>query len=177
MMPVTRITQDATLDSLASGDYADIYQELRQTHSLDKLVAALGSTYSKAQWHKYEREGATLTRTMRNELRAYVGLPLLPMTVAEATAQASPDAAVWQVGDGVPEHVIMVGASPVTLHVNGTVQAVAPDGDVTLITSPPRNRTAYVRPCVPLAYAERLQALESVSWLEVIEAGLREFEV
>ena len=55
-------------------------------------------------WHQYEHGERALNRTMRNELRAaHEPALLLPPTVVEATAQASPDAAVWMVGDGVPE--------------------------------------------------------------------------
>ena len=60
---------------------------------------------------------------MRNELRAAMNLPLLPPTVAEATA-ASPDAAVDGWRRRARNIVIMVSTTPVTLHVNGAVQTV-----------------------------------------------------
>ncbi len=175
MTPIL-LTKDATLDDLSAGDYRDMYDELRGKMSLDKLVDLLHSQYSKAQWHKYEHGGMTLTRTMRNELRAALRLPLLPPTVAEVTAQASPDAAVWSVGEGVPEHVILVSGAPVTLHVNGSVQASAYNAALPRLHGPTRHRTRYVRPCIPDRYAERLQALGCVSWLDVIETGLQELE-
>ena len=100
--PVTLITRDATLDDLSAADYKDVYDELRGRDpvtgayavSLDKFVTMVTSAYSKAQWSKYHNGEATLTRTMRNELRRAVGLAPLPPTVADATAAASPDAAV-----------------------------------------------------------------------------------
>ena len=138
-IPVTLVTRDASLDDLSAQDYRDIYDELRGRDSvtgayaisLDKFVTLVTSTYSKAQWSKYHNGEATLTRTMRNELRAAVGLAPLPPTVAEATAAASPDAAVWQVGSGPAEHVIMVTtANPITLHVNGAVSVASSDAQM-----------------------------------------------
>lgn len=176
-MKATMITRDATLDDLSAQDYADIFAEIRERMSLDKFCALVSSAYSKAQWSKYEHGGIAPTRTMRNELRRAVGRPELPPTVAEATAQASPDAAVWRVGDGVPEHVIMVTNAPVTLRVNGAVEVVPGMPEVTEVTVPPRPRTRYVRPCIPERYAKRLAGLPSGStWLDVIEAGFRTLE-
>ena len=173
---VTLVTRDATLDEYSAGDYRDIYDELRQDKSLGAVVALLNSEFSRAMWHQYEHGERALNRTMRNELRRAMKLPLLPPTVAEATAQASPDAAVWQVGEGVPEHVIMVSNAPVTLHVNGTVQTVAQTSNVTGVTQGKFQRKRYVRPCVPFEYAERLAGLKTVSWLDVIERGLQAYE-
>ena len=45
-MTVTKVTADATLDDLSAADYMDIYLELRQTTSLDKFIAIIGSTYT-----------------------------------------------------------------------------------------------------------------------------------
>lgn len=173
---VTLVTRDATLDDLSVGDYRDIYDELRQDKSLGAVVALLNSEFSRAMWHQYEHGERALNRTMRNELRAAMNLPLLPPTVAEATAQASPDAAVWMVGDGVPEHVIMVSTTPVTLHVNGAVQTVEKTANVTGVTRGQIQRKRYLRPCVPIEYAGRLQRLVGVSWQDVIEAGLAAME-
>ncbi len=182
-MTVTIVTKDATLDDLSAQDYRDIYVELRRLDMEPKerlsyadLIDLIHSQYSKAQWAKYDSGETSLNRTMRSELRVAMGKPPLPPTVAEATAQASPDAAVWSVGVGVPEHVIMVSDTPVTLYVNGSVSTVAPDSHVTEVTRPPRNRMRYVRPCVPFSHAERLERLEMVSWLDVIEAGLQQYE-
>ena len=189
--PVTLITRDATLDDLSAADYKDVYDELRGRDpvtgayavSLDKFVTMVTSAYSKAQWSKYHNGETTLTRTMRNELRAAVGLPALPPTVAEATAAASPDAAVWQVGDGPAEHVIMVTAvEPLTLRVNGAVSVVSEPATmptlplVTPVTST-RKRVQYTaRPFVSNAQLERQKRLYSqgidANWREIINRGL-----
>jgi hypothetical protein len=187
---VALVTKDATLDDLSTQDYRDIYDELREKHdvtgvyavSLDKFVTLVSSQYSKAQWSKYHNGETTLTRTMRNELRRCVGLKVLPPTVAEATAAASPDAAVWQIGDGPAEHVIMVtGVEPMTLHVNGAVsvadqKAHMPQDDaVTAITRTVAPRKHYTRPVATDEQDARRNAL-GVKWAEIIEAGLKALE-
>jgi len=188
--PVTLVTRDATLDELSATDYRDIYDELRGRDpvtgayavSLDKFVTMVTSAYSKAQWSKYHNGEATLTRTMRNELRAAVGLAALPPTVAEATAAASPDAAVWQVGSGPAEHVIMVTTvEPITLHVNGAVSVASADAQgqqnahVTGVTRTPAQRRHYARPTATEAQNNRRLAL-CVQWREIIDAGLAALE-
>ncbi len=190
MNNVSLITRDATLDNLSTQDYRDIYDELRGRDpvtgayavSLDRFVALVRSAYSKAQWSKYHNGETTLTRTMRNELRAAVGLVPLPPTVAEATAAASPDAAVWQIGSGPAEHVIMVTTpEPITLHVNGAVSVVAPapqshrNDDVTAVTRPKQQQRYYARPAATEAQNNRRLAL-GVRWAEIIEAGLSALE-
>lgn len=175
---VTLVTRDATLDDLSTGDYRDIFNELREKMSLDKLVDLLHSQYSKAQWSKFEHSPEMmLTRNMRNELRSGVGLPPLPLTVEQATRQASPDAAVWKVGEGVPEHVIMVGSEPVTLHVNSGVTVVEPQAHVTMVTVGSTMRKRYIRPCVSQEQNRRFLALPvRSSWGEIIEVGLAVLE-
>lgn len=127
MTPVTRLTVDATLDEFSAGDYRDMVQELRQTYSLRQLDELVGNICSPALWAKVEHGEAVANRAQRNALRKLFNKPPLPPTVAECTAQASPDAAVWTVGEGVPDTVVMVaGTEPVTLRVNGTVQVVTP---------------------------------------------------
>ena len=187
---VTLVTRDATLDDLSAADYKDIYAELRgydaesgiYAVSLDKFVTLVTSQYSKAQWSKYHNGEATLTRTMRNELRRCVGLKPLPPTVAEATASASPDAAVWQVGEGAAEHVIMVTTHhPITLHVNGAVTAVddtaqrPASDDVTGVTRVVAPRRYYARPTASATQNERRVRL-GAKWTQVIEAGLDALE-
>jgi hypothetical protein len=180
--PVTMVTRDATLDDLSLTDYQDMVQDLRTTLSLDKLILVLGSQYSKPLWAKVEKGEAPPNRNQRNELRRYYGMPLLPPTVAEATATASPDAAVWQVGEGVPETVIMVtGTEPMTLHVNGAVSVADPAAQM------PRNsgyngqgatkryETYRTRPTATKAQDERRSAL-GVKWAEIIERGLSALE-
>ena len=190
MNSISLITRDATLDDLSAADYRDIYDELRGRDpvtgsyavSLDKFVTLVTSQYSKAQWSKYHNGEATLTRTMRSELRRAVGLKPLPPTVAEATATASPDAAVWQVGDGPADHVIMVTThEPITLHVNGAVSVAshAPDvrqnAHVTAVTRTERTRLQYARPAATQAQDARRVAL-GVKWQTIIETGLKALE-
>jgi len=193
--PVTMVTRDATLDDLSLTDYRDIYDELRGRDpitgayavSLDKFVTLVTSAYSKAQWSKYHNGEATLTRTMRNELRRTVGLVPLPPTVAEATAAASPDAAVWQVGQGPAEHVIMVTTpEPITLHVNGAVSVVGADATmptlspVTPVTQARQRARKAPRPFVSKRQEARLKVLAQAgfcfSWSEVINSGLAALE-
>lgn len=176
MNAVTLVTRDATLDDLSAQDYRDIYDELRQDKSLGAVVEMLQSEFSRAMWHQYEKGERSLNRTMRNELRRAMGRPLLPPTVAEATAQASPDAAVWSVGEGVPEHVIMVSNAPVTLHVNGSVSTVLQTSNVTGVTRHLQPRKRYFRPCMPEEHEERLKRLKTVSAADVFERGLQAYE-
>ena len=179
-MTVTLLTKDATLDDLSAGDYREIYEELKQGKSLGAVVDLLQSEYSRAMWHQYEKGERALNRTMRNELRMALKKPPLPLTIAEATAQASPDAAVWRVGDGVPEHVIMVSDTPVTLHVNGAVTTVAQMSNVTGVTGSKIQRKRYTRPCLPETQVDRFLSLCSglgaLAWNEVIDAGLQHYE-
>jgi len=181
-VPVTLVTRDATLDDLALTDYRDMVQELRGSLSLEKLIAEIGSQYSKPLWAKVEKGEVAPNRNQRNELRRYYKMPLLPPTVAEATAAASPDAAVWQVGAGPAEHVIMVTTvRPITLHVNGAVSVVseAPESrqnaHVTEVTRPPAARRHYARPTATETQQRRREAL-GANWRAVIDAGLAALE-
>jgi hypothetical protein len=126
-MGITLVTKDATLDNLSASDYRDIFTELRQNLSLDKLIGVMGSTYSKAAWNRYERGDYELTRSMRNELRRAVNLPSLPATVADTvTSHTSPNAAVWMVGEGTAQQVILISNhDDLTLHINGDVAVIA----------------------------------------------------
>ena len=180
-MAVTLVTKDATKHPLTDQDYRDIFDELHDKGiSLDAFIEMSGSIYSKAQWSKYARGLIPLNRAMKGDLLRAVNEKPLPLTVGEAVATADPDAAVWQVGEGAAAHVIMVGVTPVTLHVNSGVQIVAldPTSNTTLgaNTAPSRTRMRYVRPCVPIEYSERLAGLVGVSWLDVVDAGLNAIE-
>lgn len=179
---VTLVTKDATLDNLSLSDYVDMVQDLRTTLSLEKLIQVLGSQYSKPLWAKVEKGEAPPNRNQRNELRRYYGMPPLPPTVAEATAAASPDAAVWQIGQGPAEHVIMVTTpDPITLHVNGAVSVVDADAKqdgrahVTGVTRKETPRRYYARPAATEAQNNRRLAL-GAQWREIIDAGLTALE-
>jgi len=188
--PVTLVTRDATLDDLSTQDYRDIYDELREKDdrngsyavSLDKFVTLVSSQYSKAQWSKYHNGETTLTRAMRNELRRCVGLKPLPPTVAEATATASPDAAVWSIGDGPAEHVILVTTQePITLRVNGAVSVASTEpqsqqnAPVTAVTRTKQPEPYRTRPTATEAQNRRRVAL-GVKWATIIERGLTALE-
>lgn len=182
MLQPVLITRDATLDDLSLSDYVDMVQELRGTLSLEKLIAVLGSQYSKPLWDRVAKGEAAPNRNQRNELRRYYGMPLLPPTVAEATAAASPDAAVWQVGDGPADSVIMVtGTEPLTLHVNGAVSVASgdagmpQDAHVTEVTRKGAQRRHYARPTATEAQNNRRLAL-GAQWREIIDAGLAALE-
>ncbi len=174
MTNVTRMTVDATLDDLSLSDYADMVAELRQAMSFDKMIAALGSVYSKALWAKVA-DGGTPNREQRNELRRYFGKPALPPTVESCTATASPDAAVWMVGSGVPDTVVMVAsAEPMTLRVNGSVTVcdnvdAMPSRNAVERTEP---RRKYIRPCATETQdADRIDI--GATWNDVIDAGIQ----
>ena len=198
--PVTLVTKDATLDNLSVNDYRDIFTELRQNLSLDKLIGVMGSSYSKATWSKYERGELELNRTMRSELRKAVNLPALPETVADAVShRTSPDAEVWTVGDGAfsAGKVLLINGEhqDLVLHVNGTVQAMANSGNFlvdafdSIITNPPMahqppcnrgytgatGRKPLIRPVASIEQNERRIAV-SASWRDVIAAGLDALE-
>jgi hypothetical protein len=179
---VTKITQDATLDNLSLTDYQDMVQDLRTTLSLEKLILVLNSQYSKPLWAKVEKGESAPNRNQRNELRRYYGMPPLPPTVAEATAAASPDAAVWQVGEGVPINVIMVTTQePMTLHVNGAVSVVGTEpqsqqnANVTAVTRTKPPEPYRTRPTATEAQNRRRAAL-GVKWAQIIERGLAALE-
>lgn len=200
-IPVTRVTVDASLDSLSLQDYWDIYDELRpwvpfpdgpdkdgnlgkREPSIDKFRALIKTGYSKPLWEKFrewmespdERQGACpLNRAMRSELRVAMGMEPLPLTVADAVAQASPDAAVYTVGLGVPDCLVMVGdvGEGVSLHINGDVKVIDSHA------LPPRSsqertrrRKRVIRPCATETQDLRREAVEA-SWHEIIEAGLQ----
>ena len=179
---VTLVTKDATLDDLSRDDYRDMVVELRGMMSIDKMIAALDSKWSKPLWAKVEHGEIAANRSQRNELRRYFGKPPLPPTVAESTATASPDAAVWQVGEGPAEHVIMVTTpGPMILHVNGAV-TVGSD-NATMPCNPGdnalgrvrRQRRYIARPSVSEAQYSRYLAL-GAKWADVIDAGLAAME-
>jgi hypothetical protein len=175
---VTIVTaRAASRDALTDADYRDIYDEIRQKASLRQFVDAIHSAVSFAWWSKYESGSAALNRERRNELRAAVGLPPLPPTVAEAVAAADPDATVYQVGAAPSDRLILIGADahePLALHINDNLTVLehperrasngAPESHVTGVTSP---RTRPPRKTIELSpeRRDRLAALKN-------EAGL-----
>ena len=157
MTTTTQLTANAAIDTLTDADYRDIYNELRRQDpedpdryaiSLDTFGQAIHSTLTKASWSKYHRGLLDLNRTMRNELRAAVGLPALPPTIAEATAHLHPNATITQIGDNPhPHRALLIAANePLTLHINGSV-TVQPE------TDPPPTSTK--RPVTPVTRSPR----------------------
>lgn len=119
----TRTLRPVGADDMTPADYRDIYTELRANRPLRALVHAAGAAEGRiAYWSRYERNPeAVPDLDGKNELRRLVGLPQLdPPAGAVVTAHADPAAAVWQVGDGPADRVILLAhPGPVTLHVNG----------------------------------------------------------
>lgn len=148
---VTVVTRNADADDLTDSDYHDIYVELRGQHTLREFAALSQTRYSIAWWSKIEH-GADLTREARNDLRRAIGLPMLPLTVAQATASATPGAVVYQVGSDPATRIILVGhPAPVTMRLNGKLDVsedlgqLALQSHVTEVTRP-RNRRAISVP-------------------------------
>lgn len=177
-MQIKTITHNATQDNLTDHDYHDIYNELRGHNeaersyaiSLDKFIIQISSNFSKALWSKYHNDQIELNRAMRNELRAAVGLPLLPPTVEESISGVDPDATVIQVGEDQPDRVLLVGKrGDLNIHlINGSVSTSA----VTEVTSSPRLRRHLIRPVVTPEQKEKVLLL-GASWKEVIDAGIQ----
>jgi hypothetical protein len=190
------LTRDASFDSLSDGDYRDIFEEVRRMDSgekalsLDKFCALVGMDLStKAEWSRwYNRErgyadGKALPRPYRNALRLAMGMPELPPTVADAVAQhTSPDAAVYLVGEGVADRVVLVGAdrASVTLYVNGddTSEVQVPLAPQRGVPSGTRAYRPMYRPVLPPELkAEVEESGESVEELVryALEMKRREF--
>lgn len=151
MTTVTLVTNAARRsDTLSDQDYRDIYTELRERRSLADFLALTKSTVSRAWWSQYEASAKHLDWQRKNELRHAVGLPELAPAPAAAITAVAPDAAVWRVGEGLADMVIMVTPdlpSGTLLSVNGEVHiagpvvtTVAPAGNVTGVTPPRRAR-------------------------------------
>lgn len=171
-LPVTTVTTRArSADTLSDQDYRDIYTELRSKCPLRQFADLIHSAVSFAWWSKYERGEASLSRERRNELRAAVGLPALPPTVADASARADPDATVYQVGQQAADRLILVGADvrePLTLRINGSVSTLpdpvadlVPKAPVTPVTAhrtrPPRSSIVLYRSTWESLNAARLR--------------------
>lgn len=182
-MKVELLTKDATLDDLSISDYRELFEEIRYDSvqdkylSFDKFIDHIHSGYSKALWAQFSKGEIAPNRGMRNELRKARGLPLLPPTVAEVTAQASPDAEVVMIGDGVPDRIVMIEyKSPVTIQVNDSSVEIIESQPRKVVTAVTTKRKPVIRPVVSFEANARREAL-GVKWSDVIEAGLRELEI
>lgn len=182
------LTVDAGRDSLSETDYREIYDELRKYQveedryllTLDAFVAMVRSAYSKAAWSKYHRGELELNRRMRNELRAAVGLPALPLTVAEAMTGVDPNAEVVQVGTETPAQrvILLATAQPLTLSVNGSVLLVEDDGtaagkgEAAPVTAVTRKRSTV---SLSQSAFERINAKrqeKSLSWEQLLDMAV-----
>ena len=123
-IPVTVVTQNASQDDLTDTDYREMYQELREQHSLRDFVALVTSARSIAFWSKYERGECALARQDKNELRRAVGWPALMPTVLDALADVDEDAEVLAIGDKPKNRVFLASkGDTLTIYANGTVSA------------------------------------------------------
>lgn len=200
-----KLTQDATLDDLSLADYHAIYDELRpfdpaakkRVPTIREFCAQINWTMAPAHWTNWELGRGNLTRTMRSALRVAVGKTALPPTVTEAvTNHASPDAAVWLVGqDGQPvETVVMIaGDADALMGVkNGQgiswfnpgleqakrAEVVVQAADVSGVTAAQERRkpdNQWIPPWRRKEAKQRRQRL-GVSWDEVVERGLKALE-
>ena len=139
-------TRSRSADDLTDTDYRDIYDELRSKCPLRQFADLIHSQVSFAWWSKYERGDAALTRARRAELRAAVGLPVLPPAVADVLATVDPDATIYQIGAGAADRVVMLaGVESVTMRLNGALQILDNDPvqvcHVTAVTAPSRQRS------------------------------------
>ncbi len=154
-------------DDLTPNDYRDIFEELRSGRSLRELVSEAGAAQGRiAYWSRYSRNpDAVPDLDGRNELRRLVGLPeLAPPAGDVVTAAADPAAAVWQVGDGPADRVILLATpGPVTLRVNGNGPELVDSNSDALYTDVhgPRSARTPKRAWRPMLPAEWRTELES----------------
>lgn len=186
MERVTLVTGGAgSADRLSDTDYREIYDELRSKTTLRQFAEFIGSAVSFAWWSKYERGEARLDRDRKAELRRAVGLPGLPRAVTEVTAGVDPDARVWQVGEGRPDRVVLVGMDahePLMLRLNGDLALVSEtpvqDAPVTGVTRrrarPNRGSIVVTRGTWERLNAARLRA--GKTWDEYLEYWASLFE-
>ncbi len=174
MTTVTAVTTPALrADELTEQDYRDIYDELREHLSLSEFITRAGSTVSKGWWSQYEHGIKPLTLERRNELRAAVGLRILPPYPADAAGAVTDDATVYRIGDGLADRVILLTpemATPLNLRVNGDVRVLsqfspqnAADAEVTPVTAyrrdaPRQPRRPYRRVILQGALLAQLEA-------------------
>lgn len=186
------LTENATFDPYSDADYRQMFEEGRGLY-VDEAgdqqwlmgygkfceTVGVGNQAEWNRWYKGERGYGTtksLSREYRNALRKLMGLPLLPPTVADAVAtNTSPDAAVYQVGEGVADKVILLtpqnGAT--TLYINGDVRlgmdVSSQSGGA--VPSGTRSRRAMYRPVLTPELGERVKA-SGMSVSELIEYAL-----
>lgn len=176
----TRALRPAGSDDLTPADYRDIYTELRANRPLRALVHAAGAAEGRiAYWSRYGNDPAAVPDLAgKNELRRLVGLPELdPPAGAVAAVHVDPAAAVWQVGDGPADRVILLAIpGPVTLHVNGVGPQVvdgAQDAVYTDVHGPRKaqRRKAYWTVRLPAEWRSEL-ASRGLDLRQIVAAAL-----
>lgn len=176
----TRALRPAGSDDLTPADYRDIYTELRANRPLRALVHAAGAAEGRiAYWSRYGNDPEAVPDLAgKNELRRLVGLPELdPPAGAVVADHADPAAAVWQVGDGHADRVILLAQpGPVTLHVNGAGPQVVDGAQDTLYTDVhgPRKaqrRKAYWTVRLPVEWRSELKS-RGLDLRQIIAAAL-----
>lgn len=203
MITVTTITANAGQDVLSEQDYLDIYQEINPKHpatgkprmSLDKFVAFIGSRFTKATWNNWLNDKQASNRTMRNELRAAVDMPALPLSIEEALSDISQDAEIVEIGNGETRRVIKLKtAENIVVYVNGYITATSADtppaARVIEVTSennsatessprPPRAKRQRYRPELPETCRELVDAVRErdLDFAAVLRAGLDVYDV
>lgn len=193
-MDIKLLTENATFDPYSNAEYKTMFEEGRGLYvdekgdqqwlmGYGKFCELVGMDEgSKAEWNRWYRDergyGTTksLSREYRNALRKLMNLPLLPPTVADAVAtNTSPDAAVYQVGEGVADKVILLtpqnGAT--TLYINGDVRLGmdVPASDGGAVPSGTRSRRAMYRPVLAPELKDRVEA-SGMSVQELIDYAL-----
>ena len=203
MITVTTITANAGQDVLSEQDYLDIYQEINPKHpdtgkpvlSLDKFVAHIGSRFTKATWNNWLLGKQASNRTMRNELRAAVKMPALPMSIEEALSDISQDAEIVEIGNGETRRVIKLKTvENIVVYVNGTITATGADtppvARVIGVTSETDNAPEYThrttrekrqryRPELPETCRELIDTVRKrdLDFSAVLRAGLDVYDV
>lgn len=178
-MQTTQLRQPGS-DELTPADYREIFDELRANRSLRALVETAGAAESRiAYWSRYQRTPAAVPDLAgRNELRRLVGLPeLAPPAGDVVTAAVDPAAAVWQVGAGAADRVVLLATpGPLTIHVNGNGPQVVDSRDNALYTDvhSPRSaqkRKAYLAVRLPVEWRSELKS-RGLTVRQIVAAAL-----
>ena len=189
-LPVTLVTQNASIDSVSSAIYLDILKSLVEVDKMPfQAIATATGHMSKAWWNLRYHGVRTLDEDGKNALRRMSEeFPPQPPSVTAVTERmVHPDAAIWLVGDladgeQVRRVVLVAGAENAAVSVNGTLQAYREPDErsdaVTPVTSsgeqdggqrkPPK---VYWRPSLPLSLKQRAQDAE-IDIRQLIENAL-----
>lgn len=176
----TYTLRPAGSDNLTASDYRDMFEELREGRSLRELVSEAGAAEGRiAYWSRYGRNpDAAPDLDGRNELRRLVGLPeLAPPAGDVVTAAVDPAAAVWQVGAGAADRVVLLATpGPLTIHVNGNGPQVVDSRDNALYTDvhSPRSaqkRKAYLTVRLPVEWRSELKS-RGLTVRQIVAAAL-----